>query len=101
MTTSEDNKQHNSKGLAIDANAANKCAEEQSSILSLRSESSSAINGHHTPAEQNGKRPSSPLKVVTNISAPSHTSKIASASFQYPSPPANGFGILYPPRIKT
>ena len=101
MITSAENKQHTSKGLATDLIAVNKYTEEPSSIPSFSNGSSSTINDHQTPAEQSGKRPSSPLKVVTNITASPHTSKIPSPSFQHPSPAINGFRISHPLRIKT
>lgn len=59
------------------------------------------IIGRQTPAEQNGKRPSSPLKVVTNIDALSHTSKITLTSSQRRSPATNDFRIPHTLRIKT
>ena len=101
MTTTSDNKQHNNKGLVIDLNVADECTKEQSSIPCLPSGSSSSVNDYKTLAEQNGKQPSSPLKVVTNVDAPSHTSESPSTPSQHPSPTANGFRIPHPPRIKT
>jgi len=97
MTTSAETK-HNSKSLVIDPDAANELAEPSSLTPSIPNGGSASINVHQTQPEQHGKRPFSPLKEVTNISAPHQTAKSNSASSQHPSSGTNGSRIPHPPR---